>query len=64
MYACRKQTPMQSTPRSRNHRATARAPASSKPVSGVPEASMRSSTSPTRCSGTIRSGLTQKYELP
>ena len=34
MYACRKQTPTQATPCSRNQRATSRAPASSKPVTG------------------------------
>ena len=51
-------------PASRNQRATRTAPASSNGRTSSPRKSSRPPTVFTRSAGTIRGGLTQKYELP
>jgi hypothetical protein len=63
-YACRKQTPRVLMPWSLNQRAAARADSSSNGRTSAPVKSSRPPTPLTRWRGTIRSGLTQKYELP
>ena len=63
-YECSRQTPMVEMSLSRKYAATAVAPVRSNGRICEPSTARRPPTPLTRCAGTRRGGLTQKYELP